>query len=269
MSGPIRTRTRRRTGWPTASHIRRIWRLRPSWIVIRSTPGEGWATLAGAVTPSSSCTPSRSVRIAAGLTLLPARDLDLGEVLLLDARRRMGDAVGQLAVVGEQQQALGVGVEAPDWEHPRLGRDELDDRPPPVRVAGRRDDSRWLVEQVVDETGTHTDGRSVDLDEVGLGVDPTPEHGDLAVHAHPSGGDQLLADPPAAPPGGGEHLLQPFTALIHRASGTPRLSVQFLAATALCAHFVRSDGWSEAVDAETGLQRLDDLGAGDELGDRW
>ena len=35
---PIRVRTRRSTGWPTASHIRRTWRLRPSWMVMRSRP---------------------------------------------------------------------------------------------------------------------------------------------------------------------------------------------------------------------------------------
>ena len=72
VSGPMRTRTSRRTGWPTASHILRICRLRPSWMAIRSTPGEGWVTFAGAVTPSSRATPSRSVRMASGLTLRPA-----------------------------------------------------------------------------------------------------------------------------------------------------------------------------------------------------
>ena len=39
LIGPMRVRTSRSTGCPTASHIRRTWRLRPSWIVIRSTPG--------------------------------------------------------------------------------------------------------------------------------------------------------------------------------------------------------------------------------------
>ena len=37
--GPMRVRTSRRTGWPTASHMRRTWRLRPSWIVMRSRFG--------------------------------------------------------------------------------------------------------------------------------------------------------------------------------------------------------------------------------------
>ena len=120
----MRVRTRRVTGWPTASHIRRTWRLRPSWIVIRSTPGLGCDTLAGAVGPSSSSTPSRSRRTAPGLTGPPA---DGRQVLLLEPVAGMGDAVGQLAVVRQQQQALGVGVEAPDREHPRLGRHQLDD----------------------------------------------------------------------------------------------------------------------------------------------
>ena len=46
-SGPMRTRTSRVTGWPIASHIRRTWRLRPSWIAMRSTPGDGWLACAG------------------------------------------------------------------------------------------------------------------------------------------------------------------------------------------------------------------------------
>ena len=125
-SGPMRVRTRRVTGWPTASHIRRTWRLRPSWIVIRSTPGSGCDTLAGAVRPSSSSTPSRSRRSAPGADRSAARAHG-GEVLLVDAVAGVGDAVGQLAVVGQQQQALGVGVEPTDREHPRLGRHELDD----------------------------------------------------------------------------------------------------------------------------------------------
>ena len=63
-SGPMRVRTRRRTGWPTASHMRRTWRLRPSWIVMRSVRSPTSDTRAGAVGPSSSSTPSRSRRSA-------------------------------------------------------------------------------------------------------------------------------------------------------------------------------------------------------------
>ena len=60
--GPIRVRTSRMTGCPTASHMRRTWRLRPSWMTRRRTFGSTGVTRAGAVTPSSSSTPSRNCR---------------------------------------------------------------------------------------------------------------------------------------------------------------------------------------------------------------
>ena len=75
-----------------------------------------------AVGPSSSSTPSRSRRIAPGAHRAcrrPSPGTPCRPVA------RVGDAVGQLAVVRQQQQALGVDVEPPDREDPRLGRHEL------------------------------------------------------------------------------------------------------------------------------------------------
>ena len=63
--------------------------------------------------------------------------LDLDEVLLVDAEARVREAVGEVAVVGEQQQALGVGVEPADREHPGLGGHQVDDRRPALGVATR------------------------------------------------------------------------------------------------------------------------------------
>ena len=67
-------------------------------------------TRAGAVGPSSSSTPSRkrAQRLALGISF------DLGEVRLLDAVSRMREQLGEVTVVGEEQQALGVVVEAAD-----------------------------------------------------------------------------------------------------------------------------------------------------------
>ena len=42
-NGPKATRRRSTTRWPTASHIRRTWRLRPSWIVSSSSWGRAGA----------------------------------------------------------------------------------------------------------------------------------------------------------------------------------------------------------------------------------
>ena len=66
--------------------------------------------------PSSSSTPSRS-RLPRSRGMVPAH---LGEVGLGDAVRGVGEPLGEVAVVGEQQQALGVGVEAADVEEPLL-----------------------------------------------------------------------------------------------------------------------------------------------------
>ena len=112
--------------------------------------GDDDVAWAGAVMPSSSSTPSRSWRIARGRRLT----VDLGQVLLLDAETRVGQPVGQVAVVGEQQQALGVEVEPTDREHPRLVRHEVDHRRSTLRIVGGGDHAGRLVQQVVDEPGT-------------------------------------------------------------------------------------------------------------------
>ncbi len=66
VTWPTRVRTSLRTGWPTASSMRRTWRLRPSWITMRNTFGATCPTTAGAVRPSSRSTPSRNRRSSPG-----------------------------------------------------------------------------------------------------------------------------------------------------------------------------------------------------------
>ena len=63
-SGPNATRSSRPTGCPTASHIRRTCRLRPSWSVSSIVSAASSRTRAGALRPSSSSTPSRSASSA-------------------------------------------------------------------------------------------------------------------------------------------------------------------------------------------------------------
>ena len=89
-----------------------------------------------------------------------------------------------------------------------LGRDQVDDGRAALRVRRGGDDARRLVEQVVHQPGLHADLGTVDLDHVGLGIDPATEDRPLAVHPHAPPLDQLLAHPPAAEPGLGQHLLQ-------------------------------------------------------------
>ena len=130
----MRVRTSRVTGWPTASHIRRTWRLRPSWIVMRSTPGTGLGD-AGRGRRSVVQLDALAQPADRSGTDRTAVRRDGGEVLLLDTVARVGEPVGQLAVVGQQQQPFGVDVEAPDREDPRLGGHELHHGPPALRIS--------------------------------------------------------------------------------------------------------------------------------------
>src|SRR5438105_100960 len=51
--------------------------------------------------------------------------VDLGQILLVDAEGGVGQSLGQVAVVGQEQQTLGFGIEAADREDPWLIRHEL------------------------------------------------------------------------------------------------------------------------------------------------
>ena len=109
-----------RTGWPTSASSRRTMCLRPSCRTssTRALPGRE-STIRNESTatgPSSSSTPSRSRRPRSR----GDGPGDLGEVGLGDAVPRVLQPVGEVAVVGQQQQALGVGVEAADVEEPLL-----------------------------------------------------------------------------------------------------------------------------------------------------
>ena len=94
-----------------------------------------------------------------------------GDLRAVGARHlvaRMGQAVRQLAVVGQQDQAGGVGVEPADRVQARAVGHELDDRRAAVGVARGRDDAGRLVERVDDARLRARQRRAVDRDRRGL-----------------------------------------------------------------------------------------------------
>jgi hypothetical protein len=49
---------------------------------------------------------------------------------------RVGQALGEIVIIGHDQQAAGIQVQAPDWREPRLGlSDQLIDSGPTLRIA--------------------------------------------------------------------------------------------------------------------------------------
>ena len=116
------------------------------------------------------------------------------DVRLLHAIARMRQAVGQLAVVGQEDQALAVHVEATDREHalPTIGQ-QIDHARPTRRIAIGADHASRLVDQVVNQLGSRQCD-AVDTDfvtqQVGFGAELRD---DLAVDLDATGGDQLFA----------------------------------------------------------------------------
>ena len=124
------------------------------------------------------------------------RATDRRDVGLEDAVCRVLEPVGEVAVVREQQQALGVGVEAADVEEPLLAvADVVLERDAAELVVHRRDDALGLVEGEVDAVLVEVDAHAVDVDDLGLRVDAHAQLGDdLAVDLDATLLDEVLAD---------------------------------------------------------------------------
>jgi hypothetical protein len=138
----------------------------------------------------------------------------LDEIFLLDAIPRMGEEIGQFAVVGNEDQPFAHPVEPADGEQPLLPGYEVDDAGPAVRIEVRGHHADRLGEHV-DHPLRVGEPLAVDADLLTERIDPGAElRHHLAVDLDPPGRDQLFAVPPAAEACCREHLLKPLQAVI-------------------------------------------------------
>ncbi len=200
VSGPMPVRASDRTGWPTASHIRRTWRFRPSRIVNRSV---AWC-------PSRAALDHRDVggqRPHAverdAVAQPPQRGLigharDGGSIGALDAVSRMGELGGQVAVVGQQQQAFGVVVQPADRVDVLVhAAQQIDHGRAPLRIGPGGHEAGGLVEQDValGFGAAHAPAVHADVVLVGVGLGAQLANG-RAVDRHAAFGNQRLGGPP-------------------------------------------------------------------------
>ena len=82
-------------------------------------------------------------------------------------------------------------------------------------------DNNQPIDQAAEQIvfAVDTDQGTVDLDDVGVGIDPVPEHGNPTVHRHPTRGDHLLDHAAAGDTASREHLLQPHRRHVGRRFG--------------------------------------------------
>jgi len=183
--------------------------VRPSLPDLEEEPGVSLGSLEalGAQRPRRSVLEAHSLQ-QPGQRLVGGRTLHLREIGPGHLEARVQEPVRRIAVIGEQQRALGVPVEATHGEHPLLhslqqpghGRSALG-------VGQRRHHPGRLVEQVPRGALRHRHQLPVDHHQIG-GFHLGPELGHaLVVDAHPSGGDEPFCVPAGRHPGAGEELL--------------------------------------------------------------
>ena len=147
-TGPIAVRVSWVTGWPTSSSSRRTIRLRPSWITSSTIDcglGRTWHDLERVRLHRPVLQLDAGQHPLDGRRVRPT-PLDLGDVGLGQLVRRVRDLLREVAVVGEQDQPLGVGVEPSDVEEPlRAGRRPGRPGTAALRVGHRGDHPSGLV----------------------------------------------------------------------------------------------------------------------------
>ena len=145
----MRVRTSRRTGWPTASHMRRTWRLRPSWMTMRSTPGRHHAHPGRGREPVLELDPlAQAAQSAAGDRGRPPPRPGT------PFRRRSEGGSGSWASSPSLVRTSSPSVAAsrrPTGNTRGSAGTQVDHRRAALGVGGRGDHPGGLVEQVVDE----------------------------------------------------------------------------------------------------------------------
>jgi hypothetical protein len=87
---------------------------------------------------------------------------------------RVGQAIGELPIVGHQEQPLGVAVEPPNREDARTVGEKRRQVGPALWIVERRDDARRFVEGVVPRLRVDVEGCAIHRDPIAIGLDPVP-----------------------------------------------------------------------------------------------
>ncbi len=165
------------------------------------------------------------------------------------AGRRQFQHARQAAIIGQEQQALGVDVEASDRHQPRqIGRQDVENRLSAFRIAVCGHHAGRLVEQKQPRPLDRRDGGAVDLDRVVGHHVESRRCQLLAVDLDPAGGDQVFGVAPRGDAGTRQALGDALARRLGASLG--RLAEGFLAAVIVALHAVRAFLTLMALDPE-------------------
>ena len=138
------------------------------------------------------------------------RAVDEGFVCLLDFESRVGEAIGELTVVGEKEHARRVSIES---THRHSGVTEftnmVKDSPPAAGITPRYQQALWFVEKDIFEGIGKAYNSAVKVDSVGLRADcPAGGEDRLTINLHGAGFDELVTLAPRGDSRSGEEAIQ-------------------------------------------------------------
>jgi hypothetical protein len=147
-------------------------------------------------------------------------------VLLVEFVAGVHDPIGDVAVVGEEEEPFGVAIESTDRIDPFRNLNDVHDGAPVSFVFRRRDVAPRLVQNQV-ARALRAQQFAIDPDLGVHGVDFRAQRGhDLAVDAHPTGSDQRFRGASRGDAARGEDPLQPFHGKSRSPTASGRLPIR-------------------------------------------
>ncbi len=107
----------------------------------------------------------------------------------------MGQLVGQVAVIGHEDQPFRVIIQPPYRVEVPLHRHQVAHRRPVPRIGDSRKDSPGLMEGHIDKLFRPLDRFPIDTDLIPGSIGLIPQADRLSVYLHPPGGDQFFIAP--------------------------------------------------------------------------
>ena len=133
---------------------------------------------------------------------------DLDVVFLFNAESRMGQLIGQIAIIGDQYQTFAGLIESTDIVNSLVGFDQVDHARPTRRIFARGQDARRLVQHKVLKS-LHNQRLRIDVDFLSIRIDFDPQGGNnLPVDFNSTLLDDELAFPTAPNSGRRHHALK-------------------------------------------------------------
>jgi hypothetical protein len=133
---------------------------------------------------------------------------NVGDILLFDSKGWMSQPMGEISIVGKEQQPLCVHVEATYRKDAWLFWYQFENGWTSLRIVSGRYNTCRFIQKQMNKTGSNADDDAIDGDFIGLSGDSTSQFCNFAVNRHSAFGDEILANPPTSDADAGQHLLK-------------------------------------------------------------